>query len=271
MRNLLLLLACLVLIADAFLSNKIRSQRPFCHPLHSSPSSAEIEARSTVLTKGQQNRARGKPFITGELRPFAMKLHTRKQAPKEGGTIDRAEKPVAAWNPTREGYLQFLVDSREVYRTLEELTASREELAMLQNTGLERVGALNEDIAYLASHPSLGDRLEIPDVGELGKAYANHLRHMSHDLPSFLNHFYNFYFAHTAGGRMIGAKLSELLLDGKTLKFYQWDGDVKELLARTAGEIDSIAAAWSREEKDKCLEETGPAFKFGGSLLTYIK
>ena len=94
---------------------------------------------------------------------------------------------------------------------------------------------------------------------------------MSHDLPSFLNHFYNFYFAHTAGGRMIGAKLSELLLDGKTLKFYQWDGDVKELLARTAGEIDSIAAAWSREEKDKCLEETGPAFKFGGSLLTYIK
>ena len=46
---------------------------------------------------------------------------------------------------------------------------------------------------------------------------------------------------------------------------------MKELLARTAGEIDSIAAAWSREEKDKCLEETGPAFKFGGSLLTYIK
>ena len=40
----------------------------------------------------------------------AMKLHTRDQAPKEGQ--QPAEKPVSKWEPGREEYLQFLVDSR---------------------------------------------------------------------------------------------------------------------------------------------------------------
>jgi heme oxygenase len=39
-----------------------------------------------------------------------MKLHTRDQAPKEGQ--QPAEKPVSKWEPGREEYLQFLVDSR---------------------------------------------------------------------------------------------------------------------------------------------------------------
>ena len=39
-----------------------------------------------------------------------MKLHTRDQAPKEGQRP--AEKPVSKWEPGREEYLQFLVDSR---------------------------------------------------------------------------------------------------------------------------------------------------------------
>jgi heme oxygenase len=34
-------------------------------------------------------------------------------------------------------------------------------------------------------------------------------------------HYYNFYFAHTAGGRMIGKQMSALLLDKKTLDFYK--------------------------------------------------
>lgn len=52
------------------------------------------------------------------------------------------------------------------------------------------------------------------------------------DPPTFICHYYNFYFAHTAGGRMIGKKMSELLLDSATLKFYQWEGDVQVHLDR---------------------------------------
>jgi len=47
------------------------------------------------------------------------------------------------------------------------------------------------------------------------------------DPPTFICHYYNFYFAHTAGGRMIGKKMSEMLLDSVTLRFYQWEGDVQ--------------------------------------------
>ena len=44
---------------------------------------------------------------------------------------------------------------------------------------------------------------------------------------AFMCHYYNFYFAHTAGGRMIGQKVSQMALEGWMGAFYQWEGDVK--------------------------------------------
>ena len=41
------------------------------------------------------------------------------------------------------------------------------------------------------------------------------------DIPEFMCHYYNYYFAHLAGGRMIGKQMSKLLLDGETLEFYK--------------------------------------------------
>lgn len=52
------------------------------------------------------------------------------------------------------------------------------------------------------------------------------------DPPAFLCHFYNIYFAHSAGGRMIGKKVSETVLDGAELQFYKYRGDLKDLLNR---------------------------------------
>ena len=64
----------------------------------------------------------------------------------------------------------------------------------------------------------------------------------------FVCHFYNFYFAHTAGGRMIGKMMSDKLLGGRTLEFYQWErGDPKdELLPAHRLQIDNMADTWSR-------------------------
>lgn len=254
---------------------------------------AAAPADAELLARRAANKEK-KGFILGELRPYAMKLHTREQAPKEG----RAEAPKghggpAAWAPTRAGYLQFLVDSRAVYATLESAVEAHTVLAPLRNTGLERVTALDADIRWLSGEMMAGggDGGEqphpvVPPVGEAGQAYATFLAELSSGvsdggedndaaaaLPRFLNHFYNYYFAHTAGGRMIGKKMSDMLLDGRELAFYQWEGtdDVKELLAGAAGSIDAIAATWSRAEKDACLEETGNAFKMGGSLLGYLR
>lgn len=54
-----------------------------------------------------------------EMRFVAMKLHTKDQA-KEGEKEPRGQ-PVAKWEPTIEGYLKFLVDSKLVYDTLEKI------------------------------------------------------------------------------------------------------------------------------------------------------
>ena len=55
-----------------------------------------------------------------------MSLHTREQAPREGGTdaTKREQAPVARWTPTVEGYLNFLVESRAVYDVMERVVAA---------------------------------------------------------------------------------------------------------------------------------------------------
>lgn len=54
-----------------------------------------------------------------EMRFVAMKLHTKDQA-REGEKEPQGQ-PVAKWEPSVEGYLKFLVDSKLVYDTLERI------------------------------------------------------------------------------------------------------------------------------------------------------
>jgi len=61
-----------------------------------------------------------------------MKLHTRDQS-REGE--QKAQTPVQQWEPQRKDYLQFIVDSRHVYRTFEEIIASTDMLAPFRNSG----------------------------------------------------------------------------------------------------------------------------------------
>jgi len=104
-----------------------------------------------------------------------------------------------------------------------------------------------------------------------GASYAALLRTLAVDSPpAFICHFYNFYFAHTAGGRMIGAQVSKAALEGWVGDFYKWDGDVKELLGAVRNSMNEMAEGWSREEKDACLQETPNTFKSSGSLLRLI-
>ncbi|KAE8676076.1 Detected protein of unknown function [Hibiscus syriacus] len=46
--------------------------------------------------------------------------------------------------------------------------------------------------------------------------WEEHLNQVSENDPqAFICHFYNTYFAHSTGGRMIGKKVAEKLLDNK--------------------------------------------------------
>ena len=162
-------------------------------------------------------------FVQDELRGYAMKLHTRDQAPREGQ--QPAQAPISTWEPQLSHYVQFLVDSLYVYEAFDKIVASKPALAAFTHTGLERADALKADFEWLAQYDK---SLQIPPCGASGKAYAQFLSALAEkSIPQFMCHYYNHYFAHTAGGRMIGKRLGDKLLGGATLKFYQWEGDVK--------------------------------------------
>jgi len=204
-------------------------------------------------------------FIETELRGAAMRLHTRSQAPKEGQAKEKKMEPYVT---THADYLAFLVDSQHVYQTFEDIVNSVDELSVYRNTGLERVQRLETDIEFMVNEFGL----ERPTVGKPGLEYAEVIRNLGTPgtIPEFLCHFYNFYFAHTAGGRMIGKQMAALLLNKKTLEFYKWDGDLNEIKARVKNDIEEMVAQWSREEKNRCVAETAGAFQGGGALNSYL-
>ena len=75
-------------------------------------------AAATEMAPAARGEGGGKPFVE-EMRAVAMRLHTKDQA-REGEKEPQAP-PVNRWEPTVEGYLRFLVDSKLVFQTLEEI------------------------------------------------------------------------------------------------------------------------------------------------------
>lgn len=88
-----------------------------------------------------------------------------------------------------------------------------------RNTGLERASALAKDLEWFK-----GQGYEIPEPGEPGSSYAAYLKELAeNDPPSFVCHFYNVYFAHSAGGRMIGKQVwcSECAPEGSSIYIFK--------------------------------------------------
>jgi len=201
-----------------------------------------------------------------------MKLHTRSQAPREGAAQEM-KAPKEPYVTTMDDYLHFLVDSQHVYQVFEEIVRTPElapEMAVFVDTGLERTGPLETDIEFIVKEYGMVR----PSVGEIGALYAKELQDLAaknkDGVPELICHYYNHYFAHTAGGRMIGKQMSSLLLNKKTLEFYKWDGDLKTIKTDVKGSIEKLAASWSREQKDLCVEQTAAAFQGGGMLNAYL-
>lgn len=212
-------------------------------------------------------------FIDTELRGAAMRLHTKSQSPKEGQVEDKPSSQKEPYVPTLEDYLKFLVDSQHVYQAFEEIVKMPElspELSPFCNTGLERADCLERDIEFITREY----KLERPLVGKYGESYARDIRKIASKgkdaLPEFMCHYYNYYFAHTAGGRMIGKQMSALLLDRKTLEFYKWDGDLNEIKGAVKESIEQMAKGWTREQKDMCTGATMDAFRGGGGINAYL-
>uniref|UniRef100_A0A804Q4G0 PRONE domain-containing protein n=1 Tax=Zea mays TaxID=4577 RepID=A0A804Q4G0_MAIZE len=138
--------------------------------------------------------------------------------------------------------------------------------AEFRNTGLERSEALKNDLEWFRQQGHT-----IPKPSAPGTTYASLLEDLSEEDPqAFICHFYNVYFAHTAGGRMIGKKVSEKILNNKELEFYKWEGNLSQLLQNVHNKLNQVASNWSREEKDHCLEETEKSFSYSGGPFRHI-
>ena len=201
--------------------------------------------------------------IIEDLKNAAMHLHTKDQAASGG----QEAKKRPEFKPTREGYLRYLEDSRIIFSTLEDIVKDNAKLSKLRENGLERAGALDTDIALLSG-------MGVEPAGYEGDAspgaeYAKYLKDLSEEnLPGFICHYYNTYFAHTAGGRMIGKAVSDRILDGRKLDFYHnYPQPVKKLSKPVKDSLEDIALEWSDEEKSKCVDETGKAFKYAGLVM----
>ncbi|KAK4532628.1 hypothetical protein CCYA_CCYA13G3485 [Cyanidiococcus yangmingshanensis] len=237
------------------------------------PGSRPPHAHEPVHHDGSHRPGERKGFVQ-EMRVVAMRLHTKDQARE--GKQEESALPISEWRPTRADFLQFLVDSKAVYDFLEGYVASEGAkgnplFKPFVNTGLERGQALANDIAWFRN--TLG--YSIPEPTDAARRYIDYLRELFERSPeAVLCHWYNFYFAHTAGGRMIGRNMENLLFgngpDAKRFAFYEWDRDVKEILEEVRGRIDEVAKDWPREVKDVCLNETGLAFAYSGTILNNL-
>ncbi|KAJ4958697.1 hypothetical protein NE237_025808 [Protea cynaroides] len=232
------------------------------------PFNRVVVSATTAETTKKRYPGEAKGFVE-EMRFVAMKLHTKDQAKEGEKEVKKPEEQaVRKWEPSIEGYLKFLVDSKLVYDTLERIVekATYPSYAEFKNTGLERSEALAKDLEWFREQG-----YTIPEPSSPGISYARYLEDISEkDPPAFLCHFYNVYFAHTAGGRMIGKKVAEKILDNKELEFYKWDGDLSQLLQGVREKLNKVAESWSREEKNHCLEETEKSFENSGEILRLI-
>lgn len=217
-----------------------------------------------AATSTEERRPGSHKGFVEEMRFVAMKLHTKDQAPREGQQEESAI-PIDAWLPTHADFLQFLVDSKCVYDYFEkELTTGDSPIfSKFANTGLERMEALDQDIKYLND---LG--VATPEPTPAATRYVEYMKKLEVTKPeAVLCHWYNYYFAHSAGGRMIGRMMQDKLFDGHQFAFYEWEGDVKQILGPVRKTIDEVAAEWSRDLKDECIKETGLAFGYSGTIL----
>ncbi|KAJ6912965.1 hypothetical protein NC651_015439 [Populus alba x Populus x berolinensis] len=234
---------------------------------------ATVVSATTAEKPKKRYPGEAKGFVE-EMRFVAMKLHTREQA-KEGEkeVKEKEEQAVRKWEPTIDGYLKFLVDSKLVYDTLEGIVekAVFPFYAEFRNTGLERSEKLAKDLEWFKEQG-----YTIPEPSSPGVTYSQILQELSEKDPqAFICHFYNIYFAHSAGGRMIGRKecafplvncglvcikvvwqqlcgynpvrcliqalVAEQLLEKKELEFYKWDGDLSQLLQNVRDKLNKVA------------------------------
>lgn len=229
--------------------------------------------------------------ITEELRFVAMRLRNVNGKKLSGDAVDSSSEDeveekadrnlvlsdadndengdgTQTWQPSLEGFLKYLVDSKLVFTTVEQIVDESSDVAYsyFRKSGLERSESLAKDLEWFSEQG-----IAIPEPTIPGVSYAKYLEELAErSAPLFLCHYYNIYFSHLAGGQVIAKQVSERLLEGRQLEFYTWAGDAEELLKNVREKLNMLGEHWSRDEKNKCLREATKSFRFLGQIVRLI-
>ncbi|KAJ8538052.1 hypothetical protein K7X08_014592 [Anisodus acutangulus] len=228
-----------------------------------------------------------KKGITEEMRFVAMKLRNSKgkkvsecddeMKDSDGYELEQDDEDdiggggggaEETWEPSMEGFIKYLVDSKLVFSTIERIVDESNDVsyAYFRRTGLERAECISKDLEWFSQQGHV-----ILEPSNAGVTYANYLEELAEKTPRlFLSHFYNIYFSHIAGGQVIAKKAFKKLLEEKELEFYKWEGDEEELLRGVRESFNMLAKHWSRDDKNKCLREVTKAFRFMGQIVRLI-
>nr|GLL18230.1 probable inactive heme oxygenase 2, chloroplastic [Ipomoea trifida] len=173
-----------------------------------------------------------------------------------------------SWQPSMEGFLKYLVDTKLVFGTIERIVDESSDVsyAYFRKTGLERADCISKDLEWFSQQGNV-----IPEPSNPGGDYSKYLEELAEtNPPLFLCHFYNIYFSHIAGGQVIAKKVSEKLLEGRVLEIYTWEGDPEKQLQGVREKLNMLSEHWSRKEKNKCLRDIPKAFRFMGQIVRLI-
>ncbi|PHU18854.1 putative inactive heme oxygenase 2, chloroplastic [Capsicum chinense] len=223
-----------------------------------------------------------KKGITEEMRFVAMKFRNSEDKKKSGNNDEMEDSNgyesvssneddtggEESWEPSMEGFIKYLVDSKLVFSTIERIVDESSDVsyAYFRRTGLERAECISKDLEWFSLQGHM-----IPEPSDPGVTYANYLEELAEKTPRlFLSHFYNIYFSHIAGGQVIAKKAFERLVEEKELEFYKWEGDEEKLLQSVRESFNMLAKHWSRNDKTKCLREVTKAFRFMGQIIRLI-
>ncbi|KAF9599875.1 hypothetical protein IFM89_001821 [Coptis chinensis] len=173
--------------------------------------------------------------IVEEMRFVAMKLRSEKVS---NAQIESSLENSETWEPKIEGFINYLVDSKLVFETLECIVEESEDVsyAYFRKTGLERAEVISKDLEWFSQQGWV-----IPEPSNPGASYAGYLAELAgKSAPMFLCHFYNIYFAHISGGQVIAKQVSKKLLEGRELEFCRWEGDALELLKDVRDKLNNV-------------------------------
>eukprot|EP00468_Gymnochlora_sp_CCMP2014_P010786 CAMPEP_0167749402 /NCGR_PEP_ID=MMETSP0110_2-20121227/5387_1 /TAXON_ID=629695 /ORGANISM="Gymnochlora sp., Strain CCMP2014" /LENGTH=240 /DNA_ID=CAMNT_0007634551 /DNA_START=128 /DNA_END=850 /DNA_ORIENTATION=+ len=231
------------------------------------PSKCSRPSHTVYYGHGMEKKVDPNSFVQTEMRRASMKLHTRDQS-KEGE--QKPSKPIPQWEMSPTAVLKFLVDTKLIHTTLDEIAGKAPELKEIYQAsdGIRRIDGIERDIKNLMqNYPEL----ELPEPGADALGYSQQLLTLAEEsIPGFVCHYYNTHFANAAGGRMIGKFISDKISNGETLNLYKYD-DGKKQLEDVRKTIDELANTWDKEDRSRCVEETPNAFKGASTVLQNLR